>query len=309
MKRILVAGGAGFIGSNLCKKLLEKGEHVICLDNLSTGAKSNIDVLPEFPEFEFIDQDITQRFDIKVDEIYNLACPASARHYTNTPVQTLKVSVLGTMNLLEIAKRHGAKFLQASTSEVYGNPQIHPQSENYYGNVSTIGFRSCYNEGKRCAETFVDSYSAQYKLDTKIVRIFNTYGVNMLSNDGRVISNFINQALKNENLTVYGNGSQTRSFCYIDDITEGLILMMNSSIKGPVNLGNPSEKSILEVAKFIIELSGSKSRIIFTVPPEVDVIRRQPDIKLAVNELGWKPKTDLREGLKKTISYFREQIK
>ena len=309
MKRILVAGGAGFIGSNLCKKLLEKGEHVICLDNLSTGAKSNIDALPEFPEFEFIDQDITQRFDIKVDEIYNLACPASARHYTNTPVQTLKVSVLGTMNLLEIAKRHGAKFLQASTSEVYGNPQIHPQSENYYGNVSTIGFRSCYNEGKRCAETFVDSYSAQYKLDTKIVRIFNTYGVNMLSNDGRVISNFINQALKNENLTVYGNGSQTRSFCYIDDITEGLILMMNSSIKGPVNLGNPSEKSILEVAKFIIELSGSKSRIIFTVPPEADVIRRQPDIKLAVNELGWKPKTDLREGLKKTISYFREQIK
>jgi len=309
MKRILVSGGAGFIGSNLCRKLLENGEHVICLDNLFTGSKGNIDSLPEYPEFEFLDQDITQRFDIKVDEIYNLACPASAKHYQKNPVQTLKTSVLGTMNLLEIAKRHGAKILQASTSEVYGNPQVHPQSENYYGNVNTVGIRSCYNEGKRCAETFMDSYSLQYGLNTKIVRIFNTYGVNMKPDDGRVISNFIVQALRGENLTIYGNGSQTRAFCYIDDLIDGLIKMMNSDMKGPVNFGNPSEKTILDIAKLIIELSDSKSGITFTPSLEYDPVRRQPDIKLAVEKLGWKPKIDLREGLKRTINYFKEKIK
>lgn len=308
MKKILVTGGAGFIGSNLCKKLLETNNHVICLDNLYTGRKKNIEKLPDYDNFEFIVHDVTQKFDCKVDQIYNLACPASPTHYQYSPVQTLKTCILGTINMLELAKKHNAQILQASTSEVYGDPTVHPQKESYWGNVNPVGVRSCYDEGKRCAETLMYDYRKQYNVDTKIVRIFNTYGTNMRPDDGRVVSNFIVQALKNEDITVYGSGSQTRSFCYVDDLTDGLIKMMNSQLSGPVNLGNPSERSIIELAKLIIELTNSSSGITFKPIPEDDPIRRQPDIKQAIEKLSWKPNTDIKEGLKRTINYFKEII-
>ena len=310
MKRILVTGGAGFIGSHLCKKLLERGEHVICLDNLFTGIRHNIHDFPEkYEHFEFIDHDVTQKIELKVDEIYNLACPASPPSYQFNPVQTIRTCVLGISNMLELAKKHNAKILQASTSEIYGDPKVHPQSEDYWGNVNPVGVRSCYDEGKRCAETLMTDYHRQYGVDTKIVRIFNTYGENMLPDDGRVISNFIVQALKNENITVYGNGSQTRSFCYVDDLTDGIIKMMESEEHGPINLGNPSERTILELAKLVIEMTGSHSQITFKPLPSDDPIRRLPDIRLAIEKLGWRPHTDRRDGVKRTISYFREVLK
>ena len=309
MKRILVTGGAGFIGSHLCRKLLEQGNHVICLDNLFTGRKRNVaELTDKYDEFEFIDHDITQRIEVKADEIYNLACPASPPHYQTDPIKTLRTSVWGTYYLLELTKKREGKFLQASTSEIYGNPLSHPQKENYWGNVNPVGLRSCYDEGKRCAETLVADYHRQYDVDTKIVRIFNTYGENMLPTDGRVISNFIVQALRNENITIYGSGSQTRSFCYVEDLVDGLVKMMESSEHGPINLGNPSERTILDLARLIIEMTDSKSQITFQPLPSDDPVRRQPDIQKAIERLGWRPKTDIKTGLKNTISYFKSEL-
>lgn len=308
MKRILVTGGAGFIGSHLCAKLLECGNKVICLDNLFTGSVENIKPLLADKNFKFFEHDITEEYQDEVDEIYNLACPASPPHYQYNAIKTLKTSVLGIINMLELAKACKAKILQASTSEVYGDPQIHPQSESYTGNVNPVGPRSCYDEGKRCAETFMREYRRQENIDTKIVRIFNTYGPNMAINDGRVVSNFIIQALRNEDITIYGDGLQTRSFCYIDDLIEGLIKMMESPAIGPINLGNPSERSILDFAKLIIKLTSSKSKITYKPLPKDDPMRRQPNIKLAENELGWRPKTDIEQGLVKTIEYFKERL-
>lgn len=312
MKKILVTGGAGFIGSHLCKKLLEGGNYVICLDNLYTGSKSNFVNLLDNKNFEFIEHDITESFFAEVDEIYNLACPASPPHYQKDAVQTTKTSVLGTVNMLELANKCNAKILQASTSEVYGNPTVHPQPETYLGNVNPIGIRSCYDEGKRCAESLMMDYYRQYDVDIRIVRIFNTYGPNMDINDGRVVSNFIIQALKNEDITVYGNGMQTRSFCYVDDLIEGLIKMMGvneESFIGPVNLGNDSERTILDFAKLIIEMTDSKSKIIFKDLPGDDPTQRCPDLTLAKEKLGWQPKIDIKTGLKKTIEYFNDKIK
>lgn len=308
MKRILVTGGAGFIGSDLCKKLLEKGNFVVCLDNLFTGKEKNISSLKGNENFKFINHDVTEKFDEKVDEIYNLACPASPIHYQEDAIKTLKTSVLGTMNMLELAEKYNAKFLQASTSEVYGDPLIHPQVETYWGNVNPIGIRSCYDEGKRCAETLVSDYRRERNIDTKIVRIFNTYGPNMALDDGRVVSNFILQALRNQDITIYGEGSQTRSFCYVDDLVDGLIKMMESDLFGPVNIGNPFEKTILELAKLIIKLTDSKSKISYKKLPSDDPTRRQPDITLAKKELGWSPKINLEKGLLKTIEYFKELV-
>ena len=308
MKRILVTGGAGFIGSDLCKKLLEKGNFVVCLDNLFTGKEKNISSLKGNENFKFINHDVTEKFDEKVDEIYNLACPASPIHYQEDAIKTLKTSVLGTMNMLELAEKYNAKFLQASTSEVYGDPLIHPQVETYWGNVNPIGIRSCYDEGKRCAETLVSDYRRERNIDTKIVRIFNTYGPNMALDDGRVVSNFILQALRNRDITIYGEGSQTRSFCYVDDLVDGLIKMMESDLFGPVNIGNPFEKTILELAKLIIKLTDSKSKISYKKLPSDDPTRRQPDITLAKKELGWSPKINLEKGLLKTIEYFKELV-
>ena len=305
MKKILITGGAGFIGSNLCKRLLDEGEDVICLDNFFTGSKDNIRKFIGNNRFELVRHDITKEYFAEVDQIYNLACPASPPHYQ---YDAIKTSVLGIINMLELAKECKATILQASTSEVYGDPKVHPQTEDYWGNVNPIGIRSCYDEGKRCAETLMMDYHRQTNVDTKIVRIFNTYGPNMAQNDGRVVSNFIVQALKNEDITIYGDGTQTRSFCYVDDLIEGLIKMMNSSLCGPINLGNPSERTILDFAKLIIELTKSESKIVFKPLPSDDPVQRQPDISLAQKELNWTPKIDIIDGLMKTINYFKSMI-
>ena len=305
-KRILVTGGAGFIGSHLCERLLNEGNEVICVDNFFTGSKQNIIHLLNNPYFEIVRHDITFPLYVEVDEIYNLACPASPIHYSFDPVQTTKTSVIGSINMLGLAKRLKIKILQASTSEVYGDPEVHPQTESYRGNVNPIGLRACYDEGKRCAETLFFDYYRQLKINIKVIRIFNTYGPKMQPDDGRVISNFIVQALKNKDITIYGDGSQTRSFCYVDDLIEGIIKMMNSreDFVGPMNLGNPNEFTILELAKKIIKLTHSKSKIIYKPLPEDDPKQRQPDIELAKKELKWKPKIQLDEGLEKTINYF-----
>lgn len=310
MKRILITGGAGFIGSHLCERLLNEGNDVICLDNFFTGSKDNIRHLLDNNRFELVRHDITKEYFIEVDEIYNLACPASPPHYQYNAIKTIKTSVLGMINMLGLAKRCKAKILQASTSEVYGDPLIHPQVESYWGNVNPIGIRSCYDEGKRCAETLMMDYHRQNKVDIRIVRIFNTYGPNMDLIDGRVVSNFIVQALKNEDITIYGDGSQTRSFCYVDDLIDGMIKMMNNKkgFIGPVNLGNPSERTILDFAKLIIKLTNSSSKIIYKPLPLDDPSKRQPDISLAEKELNFKPKVDIEEGLIKTIEYFKKKI-
>jgi len=307
-KRVLVTGGAGFLGSHLCKRLLEKGCEVLCVDNFYTGRRANIaDLIPN-PMFEVLRHDICFPLYIEVDEIYNLACPASPIHYQFDPVQTTKTSVHGAINMLGLAKRIKAKILQASTSEVYGDPAVHPQDESYWGNVNPVGFRSCYDEGKRCAETLFFDYYRQNNVKIKVARIFNTYGPKMHPNDGRVVTNFIVQALKNQDITIYGDGLQTRSFCYVDDLIEGLLKLMESpdEFTGPVNLGNPNEIAILELAQKIIELTRSRSKIVHKPLPEDDPRQRQPDISLAKQELGWEPKTDLEEGLRKTIDYFGE---
>jgi UDP-glucuronate decarboxylase len=307
-KRILVTGGAGFLGSHLCDRLTQDGRDVLCLDNFFTGAKKNIRHLMGLPNFELIRHDLVHPIFLEVDEIYNLACPASPIHYQYNPVKTVKTSVMGAIHMLGLAKRVHAKILQASTSEVYGNPTIHPQPEVYWGNVNTIGPRSCYDEGKRCAETLFFDYHRQNRVNIRVVRIFNTYGPRMDPNDGRVVSNFIVQALTGQELTVYGDGSQTRSFCYVDDLIEGLIRMMNApdAFTGPVNLGNPSEFSMLELAQKILEWTGSQSEIIFKPLPQDDPLQRRPDISLAKEKLQWEPLTALEEGLKKTIAYFEE---
>lgn len=308
--RTLITGGAGFIGSHLCERLLADGHEVICLDNFFTGSKNNISHLLGNRNFELIRHDIIEPILLEVDRIFNLACPASPVHYQYNPVKTVKTSVMGTINMLGMAKRVRARILQASTSEVYGDPQIHPQTEDYWGNVNPIGIRSCYDEGKRVAETLMMDYHRQNGVDIRIVRIFNTYGPRMAENDGRVVSNFIIQALKGEDITVYGDGSQTRSFCYVDDLVNGLIAMMNcDNFTGPVNLGNPTETSILEFAERIIALTGSRSRIVFKDLPADDPKQRQPNISLAGEKLAWQPLVPVEEGLQKTIAYFAGLIK
>ncbi len=307
-ERVLVTGGSGFLGSHLCERLLNDGFEVICVDNFYTGSKRNIIDLLASPYFELLRHDITFPLYVEVEEIYNLACPASPIHYQNDPVQTTKVNVHGSINVLGLAKRVKAKVLQASTSEVYGDPTVHPQPESYRGNVNPIGPRSCYDEGKRCAETLFFDYHRQHELNIKVARIFNTYGPKMHPNDGRVVSNFIMQALRGEDITVYGDGSQTRSFCYVDDLIDGLIRLMNSpdDFIGPVNLGNPKEFSIIDIAEMIIKLTESKSKIVFKPLPQDDPKQRRPDISLAMKTLKWEPKTPVNEGFKKTIKYFRD---
>ena len=307
-KRILVTGGAGFIGSHLCRALLARGNEVICLDNFYTGRKANIADLLSNPEFEIARHDIVMPLYYEVDEIYNLACPASPVHYQYNPVKTVKTNVIGSANVLGLAKRLHARVLQASTSEVYGDPQVHPQTESYWGNVNPIGVRSCYDEGKRCAETLFFDYHRQNKVDIRVVRIFNTYGPNMLENDGRVVSNFVVQALRGEDITIYGDGSQTRSFCFVSDLVEGLIRMMEQDYIGPVNLGNPHEMTIAEIAELIGRLTGSSSKLVFRPLPKDDPVKRKPDITLAREKLGWQPKVALEDGLKKTIAYFQTVI-
>lgn len=312
MKRILVTGGAGFIGSHLCERLLKEGNEVICLDNYFTGSKKNIVQLMENPFFELVRHDVTMPYFIEVDEIYNLACPASPVHYQYNPIKTIKTSVMGAINMLGLAKRIKAKILQASTSEVYGDPEMHPQPERYWGNVNPIGPRSCYDEGKRCAETLFMDYHMQNNVNIRIVRIFNTYGPNMNPNDGRVVSNFIVQALKGEDLTIFGNGNQTRSFQYVDDLVEGMIRMMGApdDFTGPVNLGNQNEFTMLELAENIIELTGSSSGLIFKELPKDDPRQRRPDTSIAKARLNdWQPEVQLREGLLKTIEYFDKILK
>jgi UDP-glucuronate decarboxylase len=310
MKKILVTGGAGFIGSYVCERLLKEGNEVLCVDNCYTGNKSNIYHLLDDRKFEFIRHDITFPLYVEVDEIYNLACPASPIHYQRNPVQTLKTSVHGAINMLGLAKRLNIKILQASTSEVYGDPEVSPQSESYKGAVNPIGKRACYDEGKRCAETLFFDYHRQYNLNIRIARIFNTYGPRMLPNDGRVVSNFIIQALKNEDITIYGKGNQTRSFCYIGDTVEGLIRMMNNTenFSGPLNIGNPNEFTILELAEKIIKLTNSSSKITYSELPEDDPKQRKPDIELAKNKIGWSPNIQIEEGLQRTIGWFKERI-
>jgi UDP-glucuronate decarboxylase len=311
MKRILVTGGAGFVGSHLCERLLKEGKEVICLDNYFTGSKENIVHLLDNPYFELVRHDVTEPYMSEVDEIYNLACPASPVHYQHNPIKTIKTSVMGAINMLGLAKRVNAKILQASTSEVYGDPEVHPQPESYWGNVNPIGIRSCYDEGKRCAETLFMDYHTQNNVAIKIIRIFNTYGPNMNPADGRVVSNFIVQALKGEDITIFGDGLQTRSFQYVDDLVEGTIRMMNSPIDflGPVNIGNPNEFTMLELAKAVLNLTGSKSKLVYKPMPQDDPKQRKPDISLAFEKLdGWKPKLELKEGLIKTISYFENVI-
>ena len=307
MKRILVTGGAGFIGNHLCRRLLKEGNHVICLDNFFTGLKRHIEDMMTNPNFELIEHDVVDPIDIEVDQIYNLACPASPPHYQYDSVKTMKTSVLGIINMLELAKKYNATILQASTSEVYGNPLVHPQKETYWGNVNPIGIRSCYDEGKRAAETLMSDYHKQYGVDVRIIRIFNTYGPNMDPKDGRVVSNCIMQALNGEDITIYGDGSQTRSFCFVDDLVDGIICMMNNSrgFIGPVNLGNPSERTVLDLAQKVLELTGSKSKLSFMPLPSDDPVKRKPDISVAKAELGWEPKVDIMDGLKKTIEYFK----
>lgn len=309
-KRILVTGGAGFIGSHLCERLLTEGNEVLCIDNFYTGRRANISSLLDNPYYEFMRHDICLPLFVEVDEIYNLACPASPVHYQYNSVQTTKIAVQGAINMLGLARRLGGKILQASTSEVYGNPAIHPQPETYWGHVNPIGIRACYDEGKRCAETLFFDYNRQFNLKIKVARIFNTYGPRMLPNDGRVVSNFIIQALKGEDVSIYGNGNQTRSFCYIDDLVEGIIKMMNSAdeFTGPVNLGNPHEITILELAEKIIRLTNSSSKIAYGELPPDDPIQRKPDIFLAREKLGWSPKTSLDDGLMKTIMYFENLL-
>ena len=310
MKRILVTGGAGFIGSHLCERLLRDGNDVICIDNYFTGSKQNIIHLIDNPYFELVRHDVIQPFYAEVDEIYNLACPASPVHYQYNPIKTIKTSILGSVNMLGLAKRVRAKILQASTSEVYGDPEINPQPETYWGHVNPNGIRSCYDEGKRCAETLFMDYHRQNKVKIKIIRIFNTYGPRMDPNDGRVVSNFIVQALKGNDITVFGDGSHTRSFQYVDDLVEGMVKMMNSPDEfiGPVNLGNPGEYKIVELAGKIIDMTRSGSKIIYMPLPEDDPKQRKPDITLAKEKLGWSPGTNLEEGLTKTIEYFRKEL-
>ncbi len=308
MKRILITGGAGFIGSHLSERLLNEGNDIICLDNFFTGSKDNIRHLIGNNRFELVRHDVINEYFIEVDEIYNLACPASPVHYQYNPIKTVKTSVMGIINMLELAKRCNAKILQASTSEVYGDPKIHPQIESYWGNVNPIGLRSCYDEGKRVAETLISDYHRQYNLNIRIARIFNTYGPKMAINDGRVVSNFIVQALKNEPITVYGSGSQTRAFCFVSDIVDALIALMNSDYSLPINLGNPEEHTILDFAKYIIELTNSNSEIIYKELPSDDPLQREPDISLAKEKLNWEPKTSLKDGLLKTIKYFEERL-
>ncbi len=312
MKRILITGGAGFVGSHLCERLLNEGNEVVCLDNYFTGSKKNIEHLMDHHYFELVRHDVTQPYMIEVDEIYNLACPASPVHYQYNPIKTIKTSVMGAINMLGLAKRVKAKILQASTSEVYGDPSVHPQPESYWGNVNPIGLRSCYDEGKRCAETLFMDYNIQNNVDVKIIRIFNTYGPNMNPNDGRVVSNFIVQALKGEDITIFGDGTQTRSFQYVKDLVEGTIRMMNSrdGFMGPVNIGNPGEFTMIELAEKVLKLTNSKSKLIHLPLPKDDPMQRKPDITLAQKELnGWEPKVHLEEGLVKTIAYFDKLLK
>lgn len=310
MKRVLVTGGAGFLGSHLCERLLKEGCDVLCLDNFFTGRKENIIHLMDNHRFEIIRHDIIEPILLEIDEIYNLACPASPIHYQYNPVATIQTCVLGAINMLGLAKRTGARILQASTSEIYGDPNVHPQTENYWGNVNPIGVRSCYDEGKRCAETLFFDYYRQHNLDIKVVRIFNTYGPKMRSDDGRVVSNFIVQALKNEDITIYGDGTQTRSFCYVNDLIEGFIRFMKTEkgFTGPMNLGNPGEFTMLELAEKVIKIVGSKSKIVFRPLPSDDPKQRKPDITLAKTKLDWKPAIPLDEGLVKTIEYFKNSL-
>ncbi|MCR5879760.1 UDP-glucuronic acid decarboxylase family protein [Phenylobacterium sp. J367] len=311
MKRVLVTGGAGFLGSHLCERLLDQGHEVLCIDNFYTGARRNVAHLLTNPRFELMRHDVTFPLFVEVDEIYNLACPASPIHYQYDPVQTTKTSVHGAINMLGLAKRRRAKIFQASTSEVYGDPTVHPQPEEYWGNVNPIGYRSCYDEGKRCAETLFFDYRRQHNLRIKVARIFNTYGPRMHPNDGRVVSNFVVQALKGESITLYGEGNQTRSFCYVDDLVEGFLRFMatGDEVTGPINLGNPGEFTIRELAEIVIDLTGSKSKIEFRPLPQDDPMQRQPIIDKAKEHLGWEPKVPLREGLKKTIAYFDDLIR
>lgn len=310
MKRVMVTGGAGFLGTHLCDRLIERGDDVLCIDNFFTGSKQNILHLINHPRFELMRHDVTFPLYVEVDQIFNLACPASPVHYQFDPVQTTKTSVHGAINMLGLAKRTGARILQASTSEVYGDPEVHPQTEGYWGRVNPIGIRSCYDEGKRCAETLFFDYHRQHNLEIKVVRIFNTYGPRMHPNDGRVVSNFIMQALRGESITIYGDGQQTRSFCFVDDLIEAMLLMMESSadFSGPVNIGNPGEFTILQLADTVIRLCGSKSKLVFSSLPLDDPRQRRPDISLAIKKLGWSPQVDLEEGLKKTIDYFRSAV-
>jgi UDP-glucuronate decarboxylase len=309
-KRVLVTGGAGFLGSHLCDRLVAEGHEVLCLDNFFTGTRHNISHLMGKPNFEWIRHDIVQPIYLEIDEIYNLACPASPIHYQYNPVKTIKTCVMGAIHMLGLAKRVKAKILQASTSEVYGDPAIHPQAETYWGHVNPIGLRSCYDEGKRCAETLFFDYYRQNRVNIRVVRIFNTYGPRMHPNDGRVVSNFIVQALTGKDITVFGDGSQTRSFCYVDDLVEGLIRMMNGpdDLVGPVNLGNPSEFTIAELAERVIRLTGSSSRLVHSPLPPDDPLQRKPDITLARDRLGWNPSIPLEEGLRRTIAYFRAML-
>ncbi len=309
-KRILVTGGAGFLGSHLCEKLLNQGHDVVCVDNYFTGQKQNVVHLLKHPYFELVRHDVTMPYFVEVDEIYNLACPASPIHYQYNPIKTVKTSVMGAVNMLGLAKRIRAKILQASTSEVYGDPEIHPQTEDYWGHVNPIGERACYDEGKRAAETLFVNYHKQNGVRIKIIRIFNTYGPRMHPNDGRVVSNFIVQALQNKDITIYGDGSQTRSFCYVDDLLEGMVKLMNTGdeITGPINVGNPGEFTILQLAEMVIRMTGAKSKIIYMPLPSDDPMQRKPDITKARNILGWEPKIPLEEGLMKTIGYFKNTI-
>ena len=307
--RILVTGGAGFLGSHLCDRLIDNGDEVICMDNLFTGRKENIAHLSQNSEFEFIEHDVIEPFEYEVDQIYNLACPASPPHYQYNPIRTIKTSIMGAMNSLGLAKTVNARVLQASTSEVYGDPEIHPQPETYRGSVNPIGIRACYDEGKRCAETLFFDYYRENKVDIRVARIFNTYGPRMLPDDGRVVSNFIVQALKGKDITIYGNGEQTRSFCYVDDLVEGLMRLMNQNDQtGPINIGNPGEFTILELAKQVLEKTESESQITFHPIPGDDPLQRQPDIALAEKVLDWKPTIALDEGLEKTINYFKNEL-
>jgi UDP-glucuronate decarboxylase len=310
MKKILVTGGAGFLGSHLCEKLLSEGNQVTCLDNFFSGHKRNIAHLIPQPNFELLVQDVTSPIQLSVDEIYNLACPASPRLYQSFPIETFKTSILGSLNLLELAKNTGAKIFQASTSEVYGDPQIHPQPESYFGNVNPIGPRACYDEGKRGAETLFFDYHRQHQVEIKVMRIFNTYGPRMSATDGRVVSNLILQALQGQALTLFGDGSQTRSFCYVDDTVQAMQLMMETSkeVTGPINVGNPVECTILQLANLILELTGSKSKLSFLPAGADDPLKRQPAIKLAQQELAWQPQLELKEGLQKTIAYFQSYL-